>query len=193
MISQHATPPRFGTTSIEDDDLFILIPQTCADCGQPFQTSRRNTHCATCTSLRAGQVGPATVMCPACRVDHQVPILAKHKLCGPCGADLVMTKMHLESTLNYAQCHTDEAWLRLDADLAHADEADRARYDAAMERAAEWPLTRWQRARDAAIAKADGLAPLLAARLAWDVAAATLDRVRAEVAEGLAEVERARE
>jgi hypothetical protein len=175
----------------EPDDLFTLSTHTCTDCGQAFESSRPAHRCAMCTALRSGDVGPATVVCPGCGAEHKVPILADHKLCGPCRADLVLTKMALESTLNAAQCRADEAWLRLDADLAHADAADRARYDAAMERAAEWGAERWQRARDAAIAKADGLSPLLAARRAWDEAAAALDQVRSDVQLGLEEVERA--
>lgn len=177
----------------EQDNLFTLTAQTCADCGSTFESSRRNTRCALCASLRTGQVGPAVVQCPACGLEHKVPVLAPHKLCVCCLSDLVLTKMSLESTLNAAQCRADEAWLRLDADLAHADATDRARYDAACEKAAEWDADRWARARDAAIAKGDGLSPLLTARAAWDEAATALDRVRAEVELGLAEVERAKE
>ena len=170
------------------DDLFALTTHVCADCGQSFATSRGAKRCATCASLRTGAVGAATVVCPACQVEHQIPILAPTKLCQACRADPVMTRMTLESNLAYAQCHADEAWLKLDATLAHADPTDYARYDAACEKAAAWPSDRWQRARDAAIAKGDGLSPLLAARLAWDDAATALDQVRAEVVQGLAEI-----
>ena len=163
-------------------DLFTLRTNICGDCGASFETSRPARLCALCAGPRA------TVACPACGLEHQVPVLAPTKLCGPCRVDPVMTRMSLESRLAAAQCRADEAWLRLDADVAHADAADRARYDAACEKAAEWSPERWAKARDAAIAKGDGLSPLLTARQRWDEAAATLDQVRAAVEVGLEEV-----
>lgn len=192
MIQHYAQPPLFGTEPItDDDDLFDLIEQTCTDCGATFSTSRRATRCALCASLRSGEVGPATVLCPGCGVEHQVPVLAPHKLCKCCTVDLEMTAGALRARLDAAQAAADEAWERMDADLAHADDSDRARYDAACERAAEWEADRWARARDAAIAKGDGLSPLLVARLRLDDAVLALDRAKAEVALGLDEVERA--
>lgn len=153
MITQHATPPKFGTQPVEDDDLFTLIPQTCADCQQPFAASRRAARCALCASLRNGQVGAATVVCPACGVEHQIAILAPHKFCPACVA---------------AAAEADDLAARLDADVAHTDDTTRARFEAAVallqtgvlgerQLTTEQVRAAWQRAID----RADDLSPLL--------------------------------
>lgn len=178
--------PPITRAERETEDMFFLHANVCTRCGATFETSRRSRLCAICA-------GPqATVRCPGCDLGHQVPVLAAHKLCKACCVDLELTASALRARLDAAQFAADEAWTRLDADLAHADATDRARYDAACEKAATWGADRWARARDAAIAKGDGLSPLLAARLAWDEAAVALDAARAAVAYGLEEVERAR-
>ena len=133
MITQHATPPRFGTEPIEEqNDLFTLIDQTCADCGQAFQSSRKNKYCATCASLRTGQVGAATVECPACSIEHQIPILKPHKLCLSCSADMTMTLAMAQARYDDARAAFVERHERLMADYAHADEQLQTRYDAAV-------------------------------------------------------------
>ena len=118
--------------TLEQDNLFALVDQTCADCGTAFSTSRRTARCALCASLRSGQVGAATVECPACGVEHQVPVLAPTKLCGPCRLDPLLTLAGAQARLDAAR----EAWLavdeRLQADYAHADTKLQARYDAAV-------------------------------------------------------------
>lgn len=185
MIRKHATPPRFGTQPVDDDqdDLFALRDHTCTDCGQAFQTSRRAARCALCASLRTGQVGPATVQCPGCGVEHQIPILAPHKRCPACADPEV-----LRARLEQAEEAATAAYTRLDADYAHADDQDRARYDAACEARASglWrgqarPASFFAQQWEAAITRNDGLSPLLRARLAWDDASATLERARAAV------------
>lgn len=179
--------------AISQRDLFDLYDHTCADCGSLYQTShRRSTYCALCASLRTGPVGAATVVCPGCQVKHNIPILAPTKLCGPCRIDLDITASALRCQLDAAQHSADTAYDRLSAALAHATPEARVRYDGACERCVEWSTERWQRARDAAIAKGDDLSPLLAAQLAWAVAAVALDCARAEVDSGLAAVEDAR-
>jgi hypothetical protein len=185
----HATPPRFGTEPIEEDDLFALIAQTCADCGATFEASRRSARCATCASLRTGQVGPATVRCPVCDLEHAVPLLSETKLCAPCRVDLVMTLASARARRENAQAAADAAWSRLDAALGHADDRDRDRYDAARTLAETGSLNgrsyteaqrtaAWQRALE----RGDGLSALLAAWDAWGAAAAALDRARAAMA-----------
>lgn len=132
---QHLVEQVNGAGILEDDDgddLFILHTQTCADCGVTFQTSRRNRQCAICASLRTGQVGAATVVCPVCGVEHQVPILAPHKLCKDCGTDLELTKVDALSRLREAQEAASALSTRLDADVAHADEPTQARFQAAV-------------------------------------------------------------
>ena len=183
------------------DTLFDLIEHVCTDCAQPFRSSARAaSYCALCASLRKGQVGPATVQCPACGLEHQVPVLAPHKLCRPCAADPELTAHALRARLEAAEAALDAATTRLDADLAHADAPDQARYEAAVEargrglwkgeaRTPTFFAQQWA----AAIARGDGLAPLLAARLAYDDAGAQWQAAQRQAEAGLAEVERARE
>jgi hypothetical protein len=174
------------------DDLFALRPQTCADCGATFETSRRASRCALCASLRSGQVGPATVVCPVCDLEHQIPILAPHKLCGPCRVDLVMTLASARARLEDAQAAADRLSARLDADAAHADDATRARFEAAVtmlvtgqyggrQLTVEQVKAAWAKAK----ARGDDLAALLA--LYDAAAAAALKQQRAAAAAAAAE------
>lgn len=176
-----------GAGIFEDDDedeLFQLHTQTCTDCGQAFSTSRRAPRCALCASLRTGQVGAATAICPACNIEHQVPILAPHKLCKDCGADLELTKVDVLSRLREAHDAADALSAQLDADVAHADEGTQARFTAAIAlrqtgQLGEQQYTQQQvdAAWARALGKADDLAPLLAL---YDRAqAAALAQVRA--------------
>jgi hypothetical protein len=181
--------PPITAAEREQDDLFVTRTLVCGGCGAEFTTTNPRA-AARCAECNAGL--KVKVVCPACGVETIIGLLAATKLCAPCQVDLEWTTTALRVRLDHAQAAADAAWTRLDADLAHADPIDRARYDAALERAAEWSAERWSKARDAAIAKGDGLSPLLAARLAWDDAAAALDREKAAVALGLDEVERAR-
>lgn len=168
------------------DTLFALRTNTCARCGASFQTSRPARLCALCA-------GPqATVGCPACGVEHRVPVLAPHKLCPPCLVDLDMTEAALRARLAQADAAYTEAATRLDADLAHADEADVARYQAALAQEAAWGPERFARNVAAAIAKGDGLSPLLRQLLAMRAADAAAGVETAAVWIGLGEVERAR-
>jgi hypothetical protein len=114
------------------DSLFTLIAQTCADCGQPFEASRRTPRCATCASLRTGQVGAATVVCPVCDIEHQIPILKPHKLCLSCSADMTMTLASARVRYDRAREAADALSVQLDADVAHADDATQARFAAAV-------------------------------------------------------------
>jgi hypothetical protein len=191
MIQKHATPPRFGTMPLDDaDDLFDLHPHTCADCGESFATSSRTaTRCASCASLRSGQVGPATVQCPACGKEHQIPVLSPTKLCGPCRLDPVMTLAACRARLDAAQAESDAAWERQIADLAHADEKDRARYDAAVElrttgalNGKTYPPALRSAAWHNALAAADGLSPLLAGYDRWQAAVVALEAAQTALA-----------
>lgn len=175
------------------DDLFTLTAQTCADCGQSFEASRRSSRCAPCASLRTGQVGPATVACPACGLEHKVPVLAPHKLCACCLSDLVLTEGALRSRLAAADALYTDAATRLEADLAHADEKDAARYRAALAQEEGWGPERFARNVAAAIARGDGLSPLLSSLLRMRAANDAAGLVAEEVWRGLQEVERARE
>ncbi len=194
----NATPPKFGTAPIEEgDDLFDLKEYTCVDCKHPFQTSRHSARCAMCRSLRQGQVGPATVTCPVCELEHKVPVLAPHRLCSACASDLDATERHIRETLSTAEqalCNTVDAW---DAAYNQADPEDRARYHNVCD-ARVWPGDAEYKASFArkyarALGKGDGLSALLRAKEACDAATeAVQSRLAAWAERALAEVEAAR-
>lgn len=196
MIQHYAQPPLFGTEPVTDDDLFTLRDQTCADCGAIFSTSRRALRCATCASLRTGQVGAATVVCPVCDLEHQIPILKPHKLCLSCSADMTMTLASARNRYDDAVFDANALSTRLDADVAHADEATRARFEAAVGMLATGQLGGRQLTTDQvaaawakALTKQDDLSPLL--DLYDRAAAAALAQLRA--AEAVRAVEEAME
>ena len=180
----HATPPLFGTQPLDDaDDLFDLIKQTCADCGQSFQSSRHAARCALCASLRGGQVGAATVQCPACGIEHQIPIMKPHNLCLSCSADMEMTLAYARNRYDDAVSNANALSARLDADVAHADDATRTRFEAAVTmlatgRLGDRQLTTEQvrAAWDKALTKDDELSVLLALYDAAAAAALTQQR-----------------
>lgn len=174
----------------ETDDLFTLTAQTCTDCGQPFESSRRSPRCALCASLRSGQVGAATVVCVACELEHQIPILAPTKLCGPCRLDPAITASSLRARLAAADAAYADTVARLDADLAHATATDVARYRAALSQEAAWGPERFGRNVQAAITRGDGLAPLLVALIASRQAHDAAGRIAEEVWRGLNELDR---
>jgi hypothetical protein len=177
MMKQRTTfVPGSGFVSqqpLDDgDDLFALTTHTCVDCGASFSTSRRATRCALCASLASGAVGPATVVCPGCDVTHQIAVLAPHKFCRDCAADL-------PATLDRLLAEADALSARLDADVAHADEATQARFSAAVQMlhtgelggrglSLEQVRAAWAKAR----AKGDDLSALLALYDAAQAAAA---------------------
>jgi hypothetical protein len=167
-------------------ELFTDRTLVCGGCGETFTTTnpRARERCALCN---AGL--KVKVVCPVCDLEHAAPLLADTKLCGPCRVDLVMTLSSAHARLRDAQAAADAAHTRLGADLAHADDRDRDRYDAARTLAETGELNgrgyteaqraaAWQRALD----RGDGLSALLAAWDAWSAAAAALDQARAAVA-----------
>lgn len=163
-------------------DLFTERTLICRDCQRPFTTHNPRTRsaCAECNAaLRA------KVICPGCDTEHQIAILAPHKFCPACASDMDATRARLRAELDAAEDAATAAYTRLDADYAHADEADRDRYQAAIDarRDGLWrgevkPPAFFAAQWDAAIARNDGLSPLLRARVAWDAASATLERAR---------------
>ena len=165
-----ATPPKVGTQPLEeDDDLFVLRSLVCVDCRQPFESSRYSARCAMCRSLRQGQVGPAKVTCPACEVEHKVSILAPHKLCPKCAADLTATERHIRETLATAELRFQNALDAWNAAYAQATPEDQQRYHTVEEaRAANAPG--FQAKYRKALGKGDGLSALLRAKEQCDAA-----------------------
>lgn len=107
-------------------DLFTLQSNVCDRCGATFETGRRSRFCALCAGPRA------TVQCPACDLTHEVPILAPHKLCLSCSADMEMTLASARVRFDQAKEQADALSVQLDADVAHADEKTRERFAAAV-------------------------------------------------------------
>jgi hypothetical protein len=187
------TPPKFGTQALQEyDDLFDLKEYICADCRQPFQTSRHSLRCAMCQSLRQGQVGPATVICPGCDREHRIPVLAPHRLCPSCAADLDATERHIKETLAAAELRFQNAIDAWTAAYAQADPCDQERYHVVEEaRAANAPgfAAKYQKA----LMKGDGLSALLKAKEACDgVATQVQGRLTAWAEQALEEVRAAR-
>ena len=182
-----ATPPRFGTMPLEEDDMFALRPQLCADCKKTFETSRSSDRCALCSATRAGVVGPATVLCPVCGVEHQVAILSPSKLCEVCKTDLVIAESNVRVDLENAESAYAAALIEMEraATAATADEV--ARYAKACEARAARLLhveARWAKT----ITQGGALAALLVTHDAREVARQALDAAR----QVLREVEAAR-
>jgi len=186
MIAQHATPPRFGTTPIQEgDDLFSLREQTCADCGALFETSRAAARCALCASLRSGQVGPATVLCPICGIEHQIPVLAPHKLCPVCVADPELCQANIAADLQRAEDAYTDTLIAIEHVANDTTDADHERYNTAVEarRTGKIAGRQYSAAQIAAswarsLQAGDGLSPLLAAHDQREAARAELIRVQ---------------
>lgn len=132
------------------------------------------------------------VVCAVCTKPCQIPILADGKLCDLCRADLDATAAHITEMRRLADERTGQAWDRWTADLAHADAADRERYDRieAQREAADFAqrLAKARRLPDWASAVA-----LWDLRSTFDQAASHLDRVRGWAEGAKEEVEAARE
>lgn len=189
----NATPPRFGAVPLEeDDDLFTLKTYVCVDCRQEFNTSRHSIRCPMCNALRQGQVGPATVTCPVCDKEHGVHVLAPHRLCPACAANLDATERHIRETLATAELALEDAQDRWEATYAQADLSDQGRYHVVCEARAAASAgfaAKYQRALE----RGDGLSALLRAKEACDdVAARVQGRLAAWAEQALEEVREAR-
>lgn len=168
----------------DQDDLFAERTLECQGCGASFTTTspRASDRCVEC---KAGL--KVKVVCPVCDLIHAVALLAPHKLCLSCSADMTMTLASACVRLENAQAAADARSARLDADVAHADEKIRARFEAAVGmlttgQLGDRQLTPKQvrAAWEKALAKGDDLSPLLAL---YDAAAtAALTQQRASVA-----------
>lgn len=70
----------------------------------------------------------ARITCRVCECSATVPIDAPAKLCTLCAEDLDRTTAHITARYDAAAGRHHDAWERLDADVAHADEATVARW-----------------------------------------------------------------
>lgn len=168
----------------DDDNLFTERTLVCQGCGATFTTTnpRQGMRCALCN---AGLM--VKVICPACDIEHQIPILKPHKLCLSCSADMTMTLASARVRLERACEEALVVSVRLDADVAHADAATQARFEAAVQMlftgqlaGRQLTIEQVRAAWSKACAKGDDLSALLAL---YDRAqAAALAQQRAEAA-----------
>lgn len=137
---------------------------------------------------------PATarITCRVCDRKATVPILSSGLLCPDCRADLDTTARHIAETLAAAEQRFVVAVEGWDADYAHADEQDQARYHVVCEARAAGAAT-FQAKYERALAKGDGLSALLRSKERCDAVADEVQRVRIWAACAMNEVEAARE
>jgi len=134
----------------------------------------------------------ARITCRVCDKPAEVPILSSGLLCTLCRADLDATERHIRETLAAAEQALHAAWERWDADLAHADTADRERYQKVCAAQAEnAPGFAEKYAR--AVAKGDGLNALLTSAERAETALKAMERTQGWADAALGEVEAARD
>jgi hypothetical protein len=173
--TQYARPPRRSLPAITLDN--ALSDQAPLDFDPPRRTMSG-------VAIR--------ITCRVCNRAATVPLLNTGLLCVDCRADLDKTATHIAETLALAEQAFERAVLRCDADYAHADETDRKRYQAAVERRTTLPATTFAALWEQAKAKGDGLSNILVAKEGSDAAAENVMRVRIWAACAAEEVEAAR-
>lgn len=183
---------------ITQDELFDQIAQTCQDCGASFSSSRHGPHCATCLSLRNGLVGPATVVCPVCRAEHTIPVLAPSRLCDLCRVDLARCRVNIAADLEAAEKNCIDVLVAMKQAADQATDQERDRYNAALElretcalNGRRYTPAQVERSWSRAMAAGDGLATLLMAHEARAAAEQQLGAARTWARSALEEVERA--
>ena len=70
------------------------------------------------------------ITCRVCERPAEVPLDAPARLCPLCTEDLDATLRHIRDRINRTFWALDAAWHRLEADIAHADEATQVRWHA---------------------------------------------------------------
>lgn len=133
----------------------------------------------------------ARITCRVCDRREDVPISSSGLLCALCRADLDATEQHIRETLTATEQTLGDAWARWDADLAHADEADRERYQkvsAAQKENAPGFAERYRRA----LGKGDGLSVLLSSAERAQGAVRAMEYTQGWADAALGEVEAAR-
>lgn len=79
---------------------------------------------------RAPLPATARITCRVCIRPAEVPLDTAGLLCGLCREDTAAALVHVRTVASGALWATEEAWMRLEADVAHADETTRARWNA---------------------------------------------------------------
>lgn len=159
----HATPPRFGTQMPEDDnDLF------------PPVASVVDLH--------------HRIICAVCGLPSKIFIGAPGDLCGPCRADPLMTRQHVEQTVEAARARLHTLMSAWEAALAREGEDDQRRW-AAVEQARVTIAPAAFRARwMKTLALGDGLSRILEAHEALAQGCAEVERIELWATKALAEI-----
>lgn len=175
-MTQYAQPPLFGTIQALDDEIDAFWAEKPRRAALPLT----RIHCRVCDANIEQAVDVPGLLCPLCR------------------EDLGKTELYIRQVLASAELAFVNAYDRLRADVAHADEYTHARYQkvldalgAAYEGTADAASV--QRRYEAAKAKGDGLSALLREKEAAEEIALEYQRLQAWAERGLSEVEAARE
>lgn len=171
----HATPPRFGTQPIDDEDEI--------DWDAPRRT--------------AAPPAMARITCAACGTAAGIPVTASGRLCPLCREDLDVTARRLQANIEQVNATWRAALERWDADYTQADEKDQARYQTVVDargKVHDGQIKResYEARYNEALARNDGLTALLRAEARRDEASELAGKLLAECERGLAEAEAAR-
>lgn len=146
---------------------------------------------------RRAPVATARITCRVCDAKAEQPISTASLLCPLCRENLGRTEQHIRQVLAAAELAFINAYDRLRADVAHADEETHRRYErvqealgAAYEGTADPASV--QRRYEAAKAKGDGLSALLRQKEAAEGIALEYQRLQAWAEKAMGEVEAAR-
>jgi hypothetical protein len=159
---EHATPPRFGTQPIYNDDLFAAPPP-------------------------ARRAVTAVVQCRVCGEMVKVPLLSDVKVCATCIASWPTQRQRLGDAVIEAERAYDGTVAQMEAAAAAASVEDVERYSEALAAQAH---PRFAEAWRRAIKRNDGLTPLLIAHDARALAEAALDKARSALRTAEREMER---
>lgn len=105
-MTHAATPPRFGTQPLDDQDDLFASPRS-----------------------GSGPALTARIVCAVCEKPAQIPVLASGKLCDHCRRDLSATAAHVAETLRLAQARRNDAGETYEAEWAYADDTARDQLD----------------------------------------------------------------
>lgn len=171
----HATPPRFGTQPIDDDEIDWDAPRRAA---APPRLAR--------------------ITCAACGAAASIPVTASGRLCGLCREDLDATAARLQANIEQINVTWHAALERWDAAKVQAGPDVLERYYERVVEArgkvhdGQIKRESYEARYSEALARNDGLAALLVAEQRRDEASELAGKLLAECERGLEEVRAAR-
>jgi hypothetical protein len=169
-MAQHATPPRFGTRPIdEDDDLFARVAAA-----SPADLQHRIT-------------------CVVCRLPSSIFVGAPGDVCNSCRLDPYLTRSHVEQTTELARNRLHMLIADFEKALARESQVDQGRWKNVISvrvRAQKGELSteRFQFRWAEALALGDGLSRILRAHEVYEVGCGEVEAVEVWSAQALAEL-----